>query len=291
SGPPTSLDSPSGFWSVPMLRRLRGAAGLAALMILPAVAAAQGHGIEKGFMNPSVSPCQDFFRYDNGAWLDTVSIPAAYTSVGTSGEMVDRNQEVLHPVLEQAAAHAATEKDPDIRKVGQLYAVLMDTDRAERDGAKPIAKSLEQIDGIRTQADVVSEMGRLAMQNIAAPFRFSRQPDPGQSSMNIAQHNQGGLELPERAFACPAARQRDSLRQGYVASMKRMFQLVDVPEAQAESNAEAVMKLETALAESSLTRVQMRDPHALYHKMTVKELAGLAPGIDWKSYYTEVGMP
>jgi len=211
--------------------------------------------------------------------------------VGTSREMVDRNQEVLHSVLEQAAAHAATEKDPDIRKVGQLYAVLMDTDRAERDGAKPIAKSLEQIDEIRTRADVVSEMGRLAMQNIAAPFRFSRQPDPGQSSMNIAQLTQGGLGLPERDFYFRADPKSDSLRQAYVASMKRMFQLVDVPEAQAESNAEAVMKLETALAESSLTRVQMRDPHALYHKMTVKELAGLAPGIDWKSYYTEVGMP
>jgi predicted metalloendopeptidase len=274
-----------------MSRRLREAVGLAALMILSSVAAAQGHGIEKGFMNPSVPPCQDFFRYANGAWLDTVSFPAAYTSVGSAREMADRNQEVLHSVLEQAAAHAATEKDPDIRKVGQLYAVLMDTGRAERDGAKPIAKSLDQIDGIKTRADIVSEMGRLAMQNIAAPFRFSRQPDPGQSSMNIANLSQGGLGLPERDFYFRADPKSDSLRQAYVATMKRMFQLVGAPEAQAQSNAEAAMKLETALAESSLTRVQMRDPHALYHKITVKDLAGLAPAIDWKSYYTEVGLP
>jgi len=274
-----------------MFRRLRAAASLAALLVIPGVAAAQSHGIQKGFMDLSTPPCKDFFRYANGAWLDTVSIPAAYAAVGTGREMVDHNQEVLHTVLEQAKAHAATEKDPDIRKVGQLYAVLMDTDRAQHDGAKPIAPYLKQIDGLKTKADVVSEMGRLAMMNIAAPFRFSRQPDPGQSSMNIAQLTQGGLGLPERDFYFRADPKSDSLRQAYVASTKQMFRLLDVPDAQAQSNAEAAMKLETALAESSLTRVQMRDPHALYHKMTLKDLSGLAPGIDWKSYYTDMGMP
>jgi len=274
-----------------MMRRLCEAASLGALLFLPAVASAQGHGIEKGFMNPSVAPCQDFFRYANGAWLDTVQIPAAYTSVGTSREMTDRNQDMLRAVLEQAAAHAASEKDPDIRKLGQLYAVLMDSSRAERDGAQPIAKRLRLIDDIRTRDDVAREMGRLALLNVAAPFRFSRQPDPGQSTMNIAQLTQGGLGLPERDFYFRTDAKSDSLRQEYVQYMKHVFMLLDVPEAEAQTSADAVMKLETALAESSLTRVQMRDPHAIYHKQTVKELAAATPDIEWKSYFTEMGFP
>src|SRR6185312_563105 len=59
----------------------------------------------------------------------------------------------------------------------------------------------------------------------------------------------------------------------------------------AATDAAAILKLETALAESSLTRVQQRDPHALYHKMTVKELGALAPSIDWPAYFTAVGVP
>jgi predicted metalloendopeptidase len=51
------------------------------------------------------------------------------------------------------------------------------------------------------------------------------------------------------------------------------------------------MSLETALAESSMTLVAQRDPHAVYHKMAVKELAGLCPSIDWPTYFRGVGVP
>jgi predicted metalloendopeptidase len=40
-----------------------------------------------------------------------------------------------------------------------------------------------------------------------------------------------------------------------------------------------------------MTRVQRRDPNAIYHKMTVAELASLTPGFDWPTYFREVGAP
>jgi putative endopeptidase len=40
-----------------------------------------------------------------------------------------------------------------------------------------------------------------------------------------------------------------------------------------------------------MTRVAMRDPHALYNKITVKQLGELCPAIDWTAYFTEVGVP
>src|SRR5438067_1687849 len=70
-------------------------------------AQAGGPGINRAFMDTSVEPCANFFRYANGAWYDTASIPAAYTGVGAGREMFDRNQEALHQVLEDALTKSA----------------------------------------------------------------------------------------------------------------------------------------------------------------------------------------
>lgn len=273
-----------------MIRPIRAAIAGAILLAIPAAALAQSRGINPGTIDRNTPACRDFYRFANGAWLDTVSIPAAYTVIGSGREMYDRNQEVLRQVLERAAANASQEKDATVRKVGHLYGVLMDSVRAEQEGAQPIAKHLKRIDDIKTRADLVREIGNLALLGVSAPIRFGPEPDPSQSTMNIPQLWQAGLGLPERDYYFRSDPKSDTLRGDYVATIKRMFLLLDVPVAKASSDADAIMALETALAESALTRLQMRNPHALYHKMTVKELGALAPQFDWIAYFTVVGV-
>ncbi len=51
------------------------------------------------------------------------------------------------------------------------------------------------------------------------------------------------------------------------------------------------MRIETALANGSLTQVERRDPKLLYHKMTREQLEALSPSFDWKQYFSETGQP
>ncbi len=48
------------------------------------------------------------------------------------------------------------------------------------------------------------------------------------------------------------------------------------------------MRIETALANGSLTPVERRDPQRLYHKMSVKELEALSPSFRWKKYFSGI---
>jgi predicted metalloendopeptidase len=242
-------------------------------------------------MDRKASPCSDLFRYANGAWLDTVSMPAEYNRVGTGREVFDKNQEVVHQVLERAAANAATEKDPSLRKAGHLYAALMDSARAEREGAAPIAPALQEIDAIQSRAQLIAEFGRLTRNGIGIPVTLWPEPDPDHSSQNIAQIFQSGMGLPERDYYFRSDSATVATRQAYVDYVRHMFELLGQPPERARADADAVMRLETALAESALTRVQMRDPRTLYHRMTVKELGALAPQFDWGAYLTAAGLP
>jgi len=75
-----------------------------------------------------------------------------------------------------------------------------------------------------------------------------------------------------------------------VEHVQKMLVLSGETEAQAKMDADTVMRMESALAKATLSRVDKRDPYKLYHKMTPAELEKLTPGFDWKSYLDRVGL-
>jgi putative endopeptidase len=273
------------------IRTLSAIAALALAVGLPRTSSAEGHGVDLAFRDTTCSPCKDFWRYANGSWLDKTEIPPSYTGIGTGRLMFDHNQEVLHQVLDRAAAKAPTEKDPTLKKLGTLYAVLMDSTRADREGTKPIAADLARIDGIKTREDLRKEFAWFATRGVNAPFALNAEVDPKESGQMIGQIYQGGLGLPERDFYFRTDAKSETLRVAYTTYMSHAFQILGATPDRAQSDAAAVMKLETALAESSLTAVQQRDPHARYHKMSVQELGAIAPSVQWTTYFAEAGVP
>jgi putative endopeptidase len=258
------------------------------LLLVPVAALAGAPGPNRAYTDTTCAPCGDFFQYANGTWLRTVEIPPAYPAYGNGREIYDRNQITLTSVLEKAAADAAGQKDATLRKVGWLYGVLMDSLRADREGMTPIRADLERVEGIRTRDDLRREFARI---DGYSPFAFNPEVDPRQSTVNIAQVTQGGLGLPDRDYYFRTDAHSDTIRQEYVSHIARVLQLTGTPEAEARDAAGRVMKLETALAESSLSVTEMRDPERLYHKMTVGELQSLCPTLDWAAFFDEAGAP
>jgi len=275
-----------------MITRCRLLVTASVLLVPPAVAplAAQ-HGVTRAYLDTTCAPCTDFFGFANGAWLKTAAIPAAYSSTGAGRELYDRNTETLRQVLEGAAAAVDTAHDPTLKKLGAFYASCMDSAAAERAGATPIADELRRIDAIRTRRDLQAELGRFNRLQIFTPFYFSAEADPKESSRNIGQLYQSGLGLPDRDYYLKTDPASDSLRRQYVAHVARTLRLLGTPAAVARRDARRLLQFETALAESSMTLVAQRDPNAVYHKMTVRELQALAPAIDWGGFFTAVGVP
>ncbi len=110
-------------------------------------------------------------------------------------------------------------------------------------------------------------------------FRFDSIQDFRDANQVIADTDQGGLGLPDRDYYTKDDPKSVELRKGYLAHVQKMFELLgDKPDA-AAAEAQTVMRIETALAKGSMTRVERRDPKALDHKMTSAELEKIAPRI------------
>ena len=119
---------------------------------------------------------------------------------------------------------------------------------------------------------------------------FSSGQDFTDSNGVIAFLGAGGLGLPDRDYYTKTDDKSVEIRERYVAHIQKMLELVGEPSEQAKADAQTVMSIETALAKASLTRVEQRDPHKLFHPFTLAKLQTLTPSFAWKTYFAAVDL-
>jgi endothelin-converting enzyme/putative endopeptidase len=244
--------------------------------------------LDVDFMDTSVDPCTDFFTYSCGGWLKKNPIPPDKTSWGLGSKLADDNRVLLREILQEAAA-PAPDKDAVKQKIGDYYTACMDEKAIEAAGAAPLKAELAQIDRMHSKRDIARVAA--AMANTGALFDFSSDQDFKNSAQVIAEVDQDGLGLPDRDYYVKTDPKSAELRQAYVKHVQKMLELLgDAPEV-AATEAQTVMRIETPLANGSLTQVERRDPKLLYHKMTRKQLEALSPSFRWKKYFSEAGQP
>ena len=246
-------------------------------------------GLDPADLDTTCLPCRDFFQYATGGWLARTTIPAAYPAWGSFDELRDRNDAVLHRLLAAAAADTSAPQGSDTRKLGLFYATCMDSARADADGAWPLEPELDRIGRVASRADLVAEIARLHRTAVPALFGLRADQDAKHSTQIIAIVSQGGLGLPDRDHYTKTDTASARLRQAYVDHQARLLELLGETAAAAQADARTVLTIETALATASMTRVELRDPNATYHKMTVAELEALAPAFAWGDYFRGTG--
>jgi putative endopeptidase len=241
-------------------------------------------------MDTKADPCADFYQYACGTWMAKNPIPADQSSWGISSQLRDHNREILHGILEKASVDNPKRSAVE-QKIGDFYSSCMDEAAIEKLGVQPIAEDLKRIDAIQSKDQIVAELVRLHPLGVDVLFNFSSGPDAKNSTQTIAAVDQGGIGLPDRDYYLKTDAESVKIREQYIAHVEKMLELSGLPATQAAAGAQAVMRIETALAKGSLELVARRDPQQTYHKMTVKDLQGLAPGIDWPKYFAGLHTP
>jgi endothelin-converting enzyme/putative endopeptidase len=239
-------------------------------------------------MDRSVDPCVDFFAYSCGGWIKRNPIPPDQSSWDTYSKMQDENLGRLRGILEAAAAPDPKRNAVD-QKIGDYYASCTDEKAIDAKGAAPLAPSLERIAKISSKSEIADVAAAMIDDNVL--FDFGSIQDFRDANQVIANADQGGLGLPDRDYYTKDDAKSVELRKQYLAHVQKMFELLgDKPET-AAAEAQTVMRLQTALAKGSMTRVERRDPKALDHKMTSEELEKISPEFHWPVYFAKVGMP
>jgi len=244
------------------------------------------------FMDKSVDPCTDFYKYACGNWNTLNPIPGDQERWDVYSKLANENQRFLWGILEQAS-HPSASRTPSEQKIGDYFRACMDEPAVERAGAKPLEPTLAQIAGLNSINDIAAYVGEQHREGIdrGVLFGFGSDQDYDNSSQVIAFATAGGLGLPDRDYYTKTDAKSQEIRQRYVQHVARMLQTIGESAPDAQADAQTAMRIETALAEASLTRVEMRNPYNLKHKYSREELLHIAPAFDWDEYLSKAGVP
>jgi putative endopeptidase len=273
-------------FSIAVLLNAAAAGGQSANSETPLFVLPYSPGLDISSMDRSVDPCTDFYRYSCGSWIKKNPIPPDQARWNVYSKLQEENQRFLWGILEEASRPAPGRGQIEI-EIGDYFFACMDEGSSEKAGAAPLQAWLNEIAALTSIRDLPAFVGRAqtAIFGDSMLFGLSSSQDYADSTRVIAFVTAGGLGLPDRDYYVKTDARSQEIRRRYLQHVHDMLELLGEPSPLATRQAQIVMDIETALASASLTRVDRRDPHKLFHKLKRRQLQALTPSFRWRTYF------
>ncbi len=244
-------------------------------------------GIDTQYYDDTVRAQDDFYRHQNGKWLDTFEIPADKARYGSFNKIADDADVQLRGIIEDAAK--STGGDADAQKIGDLYNSFMDEARIEELGLKPLDADFAKIAALKDKKEIPALIAYFNTIGVDVPYQPYVHQDAKDPTKYVVDLGQSGLGLPDRDYYLKAddAKLKDALTK-YQAHIEKMATIAG--DKDAAKIAKDIVGLETALAKVQWTKVENRDPVKTYNVKKIADLGKLAPGYDWAAWVKAAGV-
>ena len=262
---------------------------MTALTIVACTNKSMESGIRPENLDTTVVAGDDFYQYACGGWMKNHPLTDEYSRFGSFDKLAEDNREQLRTLITDIATqkHAA---GTVAQKIGDLYNMAMDSTVRNEQGYEPIRPVMERIAALKSNSEVMPLVAEMSRQGMGSFFQVYIDADIMNSKQNLVQIYQGGISLGEKEYYLDTDEATTNIREAYKKHIVNMFRLAGFEEAVATQKMEAVMKIETALADKSFSATEQRNPAANYHKLTMDELKADFNGIDWDNYFSTLGI-
>ena len=237
----------------------------------------------------TTAPGADFYQYACGGWMEANPLTPEYARYGIFDQLEKENQEKLKSLIEDLNSTPQAEGSVGA-KIQTMYALGLDMDKRNADGAAPVREQMEAIKAVSDHKEFSAMVGKMHVETASPYFGFYIGADEKNSTMNLLQFFQGGLSMGSRDYYLLEDENSQKLRTAYRKYVTDLFTLAGYTAESAAQAADKVIALEKAIAEVSVDRNALRDVRKNYNKMSVKDFVRKYDFLDWDIFFNETGI-
>lgn len=234
-----------------------------------------------------VSPCEDFYQFACGTWIDNTQIPDDKRGVSRQVTIpLEMTDVVLNRILEKYAKGDLTTPSSQAKQLGAFYQSCMNRQSDSHQSLRFVQKQLKSIQKLKSKDQLPRLIALAQSFGMGAFFNFGSFQDPEDSTKVIGNLFQGGIALPDRDYYLNTEEDSQKLLADYKTYIAKLFQLFGSNQQQSQAAANTVLDMETALAKVSLSLEDRYDTAKTLHLLSLEKMKNQLPDFDWKTYFS-----
>ncbi len=249
---------------------------------------AQEIGINLSYIDSTVTPQNDFYKFCNGKWLRDTKIPESDSRWGSFNEINERNLENIKSILKKTAENKTAAPGSDAQKLRDFYLTAMDSVKCDKVGISAIKAELAKIDAVKNIDDLIKLQSEFAKLGVSGFLSAGVEVDLKNSNRYMVYIGQTGYGLPDRDYYFLPQFQK--IRDAYSVHLKNMMVILGNKEEEATKKATLIYDMEKSLAENAMNRASQRDIQKLYNPYSKKQLQDTVSKVKWDAYFAGLGI-
>ncbi|MCG9791818.1 M13 family metallopeptidase [Flavobacterium algicola] len=241
-------------------------------------------------LDKSIKPGDDFNMFVNGIWFKNTEIPSDRTRWGSFDELRQNTDMDALIILKEALNNPKYNSTTDQGKAIGLYQTILDTVGRNKMGIAPLKPYLKKIDAVKTKKELQALLAEMEPVGGIGFINVNIGSDAKDSNRNVVSIGPGSVGLPDRDYYVAEDADSKEKREKYVLHVAKMLGFLGEKPAQAKIHAEQILALEIAMSKPRFDRVERRDRRKSYNPMSIADLQKLAPSMNWKSYFSTIGL-